>query len=85
VLYRESPMRAEPPALSARERAVLVAYVSGMTLTQAARHVGIRPETAKTYLERVRDKYDRAGRPARTKLELANRAREDRLWPEVGT
>lgn len=67
------------PKLSPRERAVLVAYASGMTLQAAARHIGVRPETARTYLERVKTKYQEVGRPAPTKLDLANRAREDRL------
>ena len=70
------------PRLSAREHAVLLAYVSGLTLDTAARRVGIRPTTAKTYLARVKAKYAEVGRPARTKLELADRVREDRLGPD---
>jgi DNA-binding NarL/FixJ family response regulator len=65
------------PHLSSQERAVLHAYASGMTLKAAARQLGIRPDTAKTYLERVKTKYLHAGRPAYTKLDLAERARED--------
>ncbi len=71
--------RPQRPQLSEREHQVLLAYASGMTLTQSARYVGIRPETARTYLERVKDKYQQVGRPARTKLELADRVREDDL------
>ncbi|SCG73689.1 response regulator [Micromonospora coxensis] len=67
------------PQLSPRERAVLLAYASGMTLKQAARHLGIRPETARTYLDRVKAKYHDLGRPTRTKLDLAERVREDQL------
>jgi DNA-binding NarL/FixJ family response regulator len=67
------------PQLSPRERAVLLAYASGMTLQAAARHVGVRPETAKTYLERVKTKYHGVGRPTYTKLDLADRVREDQL------
>ncbi len=67
------------PALSPRERAVLLAYASGMTLKAAARHLGIQPETARTYLERVKTKYHDLGRPAYTKLDLAERVREDEL------
>ncbi|MEV0583991.1 response regulator [Nonomuraea sp. NPDC050310] len=67
------------PVLSPQERAVLLAYASGMTLTAAARSAGVQPGTAKNYLERVKDKYRRAGRPAYTKLELADRVREDGL------
>lgn len=65
------------PRLSAREHAVLHAYVSGLTLDAAARQIGIRPATAKTYLARVKAKYEEIGRPAYTKLELAIRVRED--------
>jgi DNA-binding NarL/FixJ family response regulator len=69
------------PRLSRREEAVLVAYASGMTLKSAARHLGMRPGTAKTYLDRVKAKYQEAGRAAATKLELADRARADGLLP----
>lgn len=71
--------RPDRPHLSAQERAVLLAYASGLTLSAAARHVGIRPGTAKVYLDRVKDKYTRAGRPTYTKLDLADRVREDGL------
>jgi tetratricopeptide (TPR) repeat protein/transcriptional regulator with XRE-family HTH domain len=63
--------------LSVREHALLTAYVSGMTLEAAARHVGIRPTTAKTYLRRVKAKYQAIGRPAYTKVELARRVWEE--------
>lgn len=69
----------DAPHLSAQERAVLMAYASGMTLAAAARKVGVQPATAKQYLDRVKEKYSRAGRPAYTKLDLANRVREDGL------
>ena len=65
------------PRLSQRERSVLLAYASGLTLEAVAEQVGIRPSTAKTYLERVKAKYREIGRPAYTKLELARRASED--------
>ncbi len=65
------------PRLSGRERSVLLAYASGLTLDAVAEQVGIRPSTAKTYLERVKAKYREIGRPAYTKLELAQRASED--------
>lgn len=67
------------PQLSEQEKTVLVSYVSGMKLSSAARCAGVRPGTAKQYLERVKLKYEKAGRPARTKLELLLRAREDGL------
>ncbi len=78
--------RPQRPQLSTQERAVLLAYASGMTLKAAARVVGVRPETAKCYLDRVKAKYQAVGRPTYTKLDLANRVREDDLAvpPELG-
>jgi DNA-binding NarL/FixJ family response regulator len=67
------------PRLSPQEHAVLSAYARGSTLHAAARHAGVAYGTARVYLERVKHKYSEAGRPARTKLDLANRLREDRL------
>jgi len=67
------------PRLSPQEQAVLSAYARGSTLHAAARHAGVAYGTARVYLERVKHKYSEAGRPARTKLDLANRLREDRL------
>jgi two-component system nitrate/nitrite response regulator NarL len=67
------------PRLSPQERAILIAYASGMTLATAARRVGVQPVTAKNYLARVKEKYRQAGRPTFTKLDLAARVREDGL------
>jgi two-component system, NarL family, nitrate/nitrite response regulator NarL len=69
----------QSPHLSPQERAVLLAYASGMTLASTARHLGIMLDTANTYLKRVKAKYERIGRPAYTKLDLADRVREDGL------
>jgi two-component system, NarL family, nitrate/nitrite response regulator NarL len=71
------------PNLSEQERAVLLGYASGMTLSTVARQNGIRPSTAKEYLHRVKIKYREAGRPAYTKIDLANRVREDGFAVEV--
>ncbi|SFD46440.1 DNA-binding response regulator [Streptomyces aidingensis] len=67
------------PGLSGQEQRLLLAYASGLTLDAAARCTGIRPATARTYLERIKRKYREAGRPTYTKLDLADRAREDGL------
>jgi hypothetical protein len=67
------------PRLSEQERRALVLYVSGDKLAAVAHQLGLRYDTAKSYLDRVRAKYDRAGRPARTKLDLYHRAVEDGL------
>lgn len=65
------------PPLSEREHHVLMAYVSGLTLDATARSLGISPETARTYLKRVKAKYHRAGLPVYTKLDLAEQVRAD--------
>ncbi|MFF3722923.1 response regulator [Streptomyces erythrochromogenes] len=74
--YDDSPAR---PRLSPRERQILLDYASGMTLKSAARRAGITVHTAKDYLARVKAKYQQAGRPTYTKLDLALRVREDSL------
>ncbi|KUO14543.1 hypothetical protein AQJ91_46215 [Streptomyces dysideae] len=68
-----------PLRLSRQERGLLLGYVSGLTLGAAARRIGIRPSTAKKYLERIKAKYQAGGRPTYTKLDLAARVREDGL------
>lgn len=77
VLSRDH--RVDRPVLTPREAEVLGLYASGLTLEAVARRVGIAPGTARTHLERVKQKYAEVGRPAYTKLELAERHREDRL------
>ncbi|GAA2776638.1 response regulator [Streptomyces showdoensis] len=72
--HDDSPER---PRLSPRERQILLDYASGMTLKSAARRAGITVHTAKDYLDRVKAKYQQAGRPAYTKIDLAARVRED--------
>jgi two-component system nitrate/nitrite response regulator NarL len=71
----------ERPRLSPKEREVLLEYASGLTLKATARRAGISPHTAKYYLDRVKEKYQEAGRPAYTKTDLAARVREDG-WAE---
>ena len=65
------------PPLSEREHGILMAYASGLTLDSAARRLGISPETARTYLKRVKAKYRRIGLPVYTKLDLARQVRAD--------
>lgn len=71
--------RPRRPALSPQELAVLSTYATGSTLATAARRAGIAYGTAREYLERVKRKYAELGRPARTKVDLVTRLREDRL------
>lgn len=65
------------PELSDQEERVLQLYASGLTLAMVATALGIRVETAKTYLARIRTKYAAVDRPARSKLELSRVATED--------
>jgi len=74
--HDNSPAR---PRLSPRERQILLDYASGMTLKAAARRADITVHTAKDYLDRVKAKYQQAGRPTYTKIDLARRVREDGL------
>lgn len=68
-----------PPDLSARELCALRLYAQGFPLKTVARQMSVSVSTAKEYLDRVRSKYEAVGRPARTKIELGNVAREDGL------
>ncbi|WP_285728275.1 response regulator [Psychromicrobium xiongbiense] len=69
--------RPQRPQLSAQEALVLRTYASGATLAATARKAGVAYGTAREYLERVKRKYTEAGWPTRTKLELAERVREE--------
>lgn len=65
------------PKLSAGETAALRLYASGYSTGGVAEQMNVQYETAKTYLRRVRAKYQGAGRPAGKKAELIRRAAED--------
>jgi two-component system nitrate/nitrite response regulator NarL len=71
----------ERPQLSRQEQEVLRLYASGLKLETVARRLDIKGGTAKGYLDRVREKYDQVRRPARTKMELRDRALEDGILP----
>lgn len=65
------------PPLSDREQQTLCHYVSDLPMKSVARRLDVKPDTASSYLKRVKAKYAAVGRPARTKLELHQRAVED--------
>jgi DNA-binding NarL/FixJ family response regulator len=65
------------PTLSDQEERALVLYASGLTMGAVAAAIGVKPDTAKTYLHRVKAKYAAAGRPVRSKLDIGRVARED--------
>lgn len=67
------------PRFSDQEERALVLYASGLTLDAVAAALGVRPDTAKKYLARVKAKYAAAGRPARTKVDLGREAMRDGL------
>jgi two-component system, NarL family, response regulator DevR len=69
--------------LTHRETEVLRLYATGMKYaeTAAALDPPVSVESVKTYLQRVRRRYDEAGRPASTRMELRRRALEDGLLP----
>ncbi|MFC8529812.1 response regulator [Nocardia sp. NPDC057227] len=67
------------PALSPRERQVLLAWFQTESKALVGRHLHITPGTVGTHLERIRTKYAAVGRPAPTKAALVARAIQDRL------
>lgn len=67
----------ERPQLSEQEQRTLTLYASGLKLHSVARMMGVKPSTVKQYIERIRAKYEEVGRPAPTKVHLAQVATED--------
>jgi len=65
------------PALSAQESRVVALYAAGHTIGEVAIRLGVREDTARKYLNRVKAKYAALGRPVRTKTALAREARVD--------
>ncbi|HWL45503.1 MAG TPA: hypothetical protein VNQ73_21360 [Ilumatobacter sp.] len=65
------------PKLSVQEERALVLYASGLTMEATAAAIGVQRDTAKKYIERVKDKYLAAGRPLRSKLDLHRVVDED--------
>lgn len=61
---------AQRPVLSDQEERALVLYASGLTLDAVAEVLGVKRDTAKTYLDRVKAKYAAAGRTVRSKVDL---------------
>lgn len=65
------------PGLSVQEQRVLRLYASGLPMKSVARRMGVKTDTARSYLTRVREKYAAAGKESRSKLDLHRRAVED--------
>ncbi len=77
LLVADREYAEDVPRLSPQELAALTLYASGLPMKSVARRIGVTYDTAKGYIDRVREKYELAGRSARTKVELYRRAVED--------
>lgn len=67
--------------LSAQEQQVLGLLARGLKSMTVAYELGIATSTVDDYVRRIRAKYQRAGRPAHTKIDLYKRAVEDGILP----
>jgi DNA-binding NarL/FixJ family response regulator len=65
------------PVLSLQEQRTLALYATGLSIADVADRIGVKQDTARKYLQRVRAKFASSGRPARTKLDLARIAWTD--------
>jgi DNA-binding NarL/FixJ family response regulator len=76
--------RPDRPALSEREREVLLAWFESDSKQLVAQRFHLSVKTVDTYIARVRIKYADAGRPATTKATLVARALQDGLIDLAG-
>lgn len=67
------------PQLSLQEAKVFELYVAGNPIAAVADSIGVKEDTARKYLTRVKKKYIALGRQANSKLDLARLAWEDGL------
>lgn len=67
------------PQLSLQEAKVFELYVAGKPIGAVAESIGVKEDTARKYLTRVKKKYIALGRQANSKLDLARLAWEDGL------
>ena len=70
-----APSRSPSSAPASVRRSCL--YVTGRSTIEVGEAMDVKYETAKTYLRRVREKYQKVGRPASRKTDLIRRAAED--------
>lgn len=70
-------------SLSERERECIALYAAGLGQYQVARRMGVAESTVKKNIDRIREKYEAAGRPAGTKIDLYRRAVEDGILPPL--
>lgn len=67
--------------LSENERKVLAEYACGLTSRQVARKLSLSEHTVNSYVRDIRRKYERAGRDARSRVDLYLHAVKDALAP----
>lgn len=67
--------------LSPQQRRVLQLYAAGESQNRVAHELGISSDTVTDYVNRIRNRYKSAGRPAPTKPDLYKRAIEDGWLP----
>lgn len=67
------------PALTSRERDVLLCWLTSDSKTAVSTALGLSDGTVKTHLHRIRGKYEAVGRNASTKAALVARALQDGL------
>ncbi len=77
-------LTARRPSLAPRELEVLHLVAQGLATKQVATRLGIKEETVKEYLKRIRTKYADLGRAAGTRVHLLQLAREDGLLERTG-
>ncbi len=65
--------------LTVREREVLAGYASGETAASVAESLGVERETIAFHVTNIRKKYQNAGRPVKSRIDLYKRATEDGL------
>lgn len=70
--------------LSDQEQQVLELLARGYKSQSVGFELGIATSTVDDYIRRIRAKYQRAGRPAHTKIDLYRRAVEDGILPPAG-
>jgi two-component system response regulator DevR len=70
-------LRVRPVRLPDRLATALRLYAGGMSTPEVAARMRVTPETVKTYVKTIREKYTAAGRPAPDRTALAQRAVED--------
>lgn len=80
----ENDPRSSDAGLSPQESRVLQLFADGQKSQAVADALHITVGTLEDYVRRIRSKYERAGRPAPTKIDLYKRAVEDGLLPGPG-